>query len=54
VRSAATPTTGVAGGGLVSLDLASGRITWPGGEAQGEPFSEVQMDIYQRGGLLAT
>jgi len=45
---------GLQSGDRVTLDLASGRVTWPGGEVQGEPFSEVQMDIYQRGGLLAS
>ncbi len=44
---------GLESGTEVRLDLASGRIEWEGGELQGEPFSDVQMEIYQRGGLLA-
>ncbi len=43
---------GVKDGDEVTIDLASGRITWAGGELAGEPFSSVQMEIYQRGGLL--
>ncbi len=43
---------GLANGDTVKVDLATGKITWSGGELQGEPFSEVQMDIYHRGGLL--
>jgi 3-isopropylmalate/(R)-2-methylmalate dehydratase large subunit len=44
---------GLQDGDEISVDLSSGTITWPGGRLQGEPFSEVQMAIYQRGGLLA-
>ncbi|MBD3220135.1 3-isopropylmalate dehydratase large subunit [bacterium] len=43
---------GLENGQEVTVDMTTGRITWPGGEAQGEPFSEVQLEIYQRGGLL--
>ena len=43
---------GLKNGDLVRLDLATGLITWDGGKLQGEPFSAVQMQIYQRGGLL--
>jgi 3-isopropylmalate/(R)-2-methylmalate dehydratase large subunit len=43
---------GVKEGDEIMLDLATGLVTWPGGRLQGEPFSEVQMAIYQRGGLL--
>ncbi|MAE70617.1 MAG: homoaconitate hydratase [Gemmatimonadetes bacterium] len=43
---------GVESGTELSIDLESGRIAWSGGEMSGEPFSEVQMEIYQRGGLL--
>lgn len=43
---------GLKDGDRVSVDLESGLITWDGGSLQGEPFSEVQMQIYQRGGLL--
>jgi len=44
---------GLANGQEIELDLATGLITWEGGSFQAEPFSKVQMDIYQRGGLLA-
>ncbi|MHB8079495.1 MAG: LeuD/DmdB family oxidoreductase small subunit, partial [Candidatus Krumholzibacteriia bacterium] len=44
--------SGLRTGDEITLDLATSRIAWPGGEAQGEPFSSVQMAIYQRGGLL--
>ena len=44
---------GLSDGEEISVDLETGRITWQGGEVQGEPFSDVQMAIYQRGGLLA-
>ncbi len=44
---------GLKNGDRVRLDLASGRIEWEGGSLQGAPFSAVQMEIYQRGGLLA-
>jgi 3-isopropylmalate/(R)-2-methylmalate dehydratase small subunit len=37
----------------IELNLETGKITWDGGEFQAEPFSQVQMEIYQRGGLLA-
>jgi homoaconitate hydratase family protein/3-isopropylmalate dehydratase small subunit len=45
--------SGLKNGDEITLDLESGIIRWPGGELQGEPFSKVQMEIYQRGGLLA-
>ncbi len=44
---------GLKDGDVVEVDLSTGRITWDGGELQGEPFSDVQVEIYQRGGLLA-
>jgi len=44
---------GLENGMEVALDLETGTITWAGGEAKSDPFSKVQMDIYQRGGLLA-
>jgi 3-isopropylmalate dehydratase small subunit len=44
---------GLKDGQVVTVDLESGRISWDGGELQGEPFSAVQLEIYQRGGLLA-
>lgn len=37
----------------VTVDLRSGSFAWEGGNWSGEPFSEVQLEIYQRGGLLA-
>jgi 3-isopropylmalate/(R)-2-methylmalate dehydratase large subunit len=40
-------------GDVVNVDMATGKIHWDGGETNGEPFSPVQMEIYQRGGLLA-
>ena len=43
---------GLKDGNIVSVDLETGEISWDGGEVQGEPFSSVQMEIYQRGGLL--
>ena len=45
-------TAGLKSGDEISIDLASGEIAWDGGQVQGQPFSQVQMDIYQRGGLL--
>ncbi len=44
---------GVRDGDQLEVDLATGRIRWPGGSVEGQPFPEVQMAIYQRGGLLA-
>jgi hypothetical protein len=37
----------------VEVDLETGRVAWAEGELRGEPVSSVQMEIYQRGGLLA-
>jgi 3-isopropylmalate dehydratase small subunit len=38
----------------VSVDLETGIVSLPSGESvAGEPFSAVQMEIYQRGGLLS-
>ncbi len=45
--------SGLVSGTEVELDLETGKISWSGGEGKAEPFSKVQMDIYQRGGLLA-
>ena len=44
---------GLKSGDTITVDLGSGLIAWDGGRLQGEPFSQVQMEIYQRGGLLA-
>lgn len=43
---------GLKSGDTITVDLGSGLIAWDGGRLQGEPFSQVQMEIYQRGGLL--
>lgn len=45
--------SGLNNGDEVKIDLASGRIEWDGGSLAGQPFSDVQMAIYRRGGLLA-
>jgi 3-isopropylmalate dehydratase small subunit len=45
-------TTGLQSGEEITLDLRNGVISWQGGEVQAEPFSEVQLAIYERGGLL--
>jgi homoaconitate hydratase family protein/3-isopropylmalate dehydratase small subunit len=44
---------GLEDGQEIAVDMATGKISWDGGQARGEPFSQVQLDIYQRGGLLA-
>ncbi len=45
--------TDVQSGESIEVDLATGRIaTAQGGQVTGAPWSSVQMDIYQRGGLL--
>ena len=44
---------GLENGQEITVDLTTGLITWEGGEARGERFSAVQLEIYQRGGLLA-
>ncbi len=37
----------------IEIDLETSRVTMPGGEVfEAQPFSEVQLEIYQRGGLL--
>jgi 3-isopropylmalate/(R)-2-methylmalate dehydratase large subunit len=43
---------GLKDGDTVTVDFQSGLISWDGGELQGEPFSDVQIEIYKRGGLL--
>ncbi len=45
--------SGLENGTMVELNLETGNVTWESGAAKAEPFSKVQMDIYQRGGLLA-
>ena len=44
---------GLENGQEITVDMTSGKITWDGGELQGTPFSSVQLEIFQRGGLLA-
>lgn len=43
---------GLKDGDWVRLDLKTGRLHFDGGVVQGEPCSAVQLEIYQRGGLL--
>ena len=43
---------GLEDGQEITVDMTTGAITWDGGGQQGEPFSQVQLEIYQRGGLL--
>jgi len=44
---------GLSDGDVIEVDLSSGRIRLPDGSSvTGQGFSEVQMDIYRRGGLL--
>ena len=40
-------------GQQIEVDLTTGRVQLPDGEVAGVPFSDVQMNIYKRGGLLA-
>ncbi len=46
--------SGLADGDEIEVDLSTGTITVAvsGSRLQGRPFSDVQMDIYRRGGLL--
>jgi 3-isopropylmalate dehydratase small subunit len=44
---------GLKNGDEIEVELSTGTIRWSGGELAGTPFSTVQMEIYQRGGLLA-
>jgi 3-isopropylmalate dehydratase small subunit len=45
--------SGIATGDEIEVDLAAGTITLPSGETVvGRPFSDVQIEIYRRGGLL--
>jgi len=40
-------------GQVIEVDLTTGRIELPSGkEVFGQPFADVQMDIYKKGGLL--
>jgi 3-isopropylmalate dehydratase small subunit len=44
---------GLENGQIIRVDLAEGTITLPSGSTKDAGFSDVQMGIYQRGGLLA-
>jgi homoaconitate hydratase family protein/3-isopropylmalate dehydratase small subunit len=47
--------TGLESGQDIEVDLETGRIILQSGDGiDGQPFSEVQMNIYRRGGLLKT
>ena len=55
IMSADLAGTDIADGEQIEVDLATGVITRTGGGTlQGTPFSKVQLEIYQRGGLLRT
>ena len=44
---------GLENGQEITLDLTTGEVTRDGGGAKVAPASRVQLEIYQRGGLLA-
>jgi 3-isopropylmalate dehydratase small subunit len=45
---------GLTDGDEIEVDLETGQISWSRGKAiVGQAFSPVQMEVYQRGGLLA-
>lgn len=44
---------GLQNGQRITLDLETGEVSWEGGAARISPASRVQLEIYQRGGLLA-
>jgi len=44
---------GLENGQEITVDMTTGQITWDGGQIDGTAFSAVQLEIYQRGGLLA-
>jgi 3-isopropylmalate/(R)-2-methylmalate dehydratase large subunit len=53
IMNAALTGTDLADGQEIDVDLATGRIRLPAGRViEGQPLSPVQMEIYQRGGLL--
>jgi 3-isopropylmalate/(R)-2-methylmalate dehydratase large subunit len=56
IMTAELSDSGIESGDEIEVDLSTGKITHlsSGREFDGRPFSEVQMEIYQRGGLLAT
>jgi 3-isopropylmalate/(R)-2-methylmalate dehydratase large subunit len=43
---------GLENGQVIEVDLNSQTVTLPSGKVLSAYFSEVQMDIYRRGGLL--
>ncbi len=45
---------GLRNGQEITIDLQAGTIAWDGGSVVADPFSQVQMEIYQRGGLLVS
>ena len=55
IMAAALSDAGVKSGDEIEVNLTTGRITVlaTGKVLEGRPFSDVQMEIYQRGGLLA-
>jgi 3-isopropylmalate/(R)-2-methylmalate dehydratase large subunit len=53
ILNAPAAQAGLANGAVVTVDFRSGVITRPDGSMiEGRPFSDAQMKIYQRGGLL--
>jgi 3-isopropylmalate/(R)-2-methylmalate dehydratase large subunit len=53
ILTAPSAVSRLATGELVTVDFLSGAIRGATGELAARPFSEVQLDIYRRGGLLA-
>jgi len=46
--------SGLKDGDEIEVDLSTGGIRLPSGNViQGQPFADVQLDIYKRGGLLS-
>jgi len=46
--------SGLKDGDEIEVDLSTGNIKMPSGNViQGQPFADVQLDIYKRGGLLS-
>jgi hypothetical protein len=44
--------SGIKSGDVVTTDLVNGTLKATGGEIAGEPFSQVQIDIYEAGNLF--
>jgi 3-isopropylmalate dehydratase small subunit len=55
IMTAGLEGSGIKSGDEIEVDLTTGQITHveSGRTFEGRPFSDVQMEIYQRGGLLA-